>query len=158
LGVTWRVTQDELVIDLRHIAKEANTHNPTKRHVVSVVSKIYDPLGIVSPVTVQFKVLLQELHHSGVGWDEIINGELLNQWIKLISHISASQPIVIPRCYFMNEASGCKWKLVGFCDASMKAYSVVIYLQHDERMKIVASKTRVASGSFTISSSYLLRS
>ena len=82
LGVTWRVTQDELVVDLSHIAKEANTHNPTKRHIVSVISKIYNPIGLVSPVTVQFKILLQELHRSGSDWDEKINQDMLACWIK----------------------------------------------------------------------------
>uniref|UniRef100_A0A1X7TGP8 Uncharacterized protein n=1 Tax=Amphimedon queenslandica TaxID=400682 RepID=A0A1X7TGP8_AMPQE len=27
-------------------------HNPTKRQVLSIVSKIYDPIGFVSPVTI----------------------------------------------------------------------------------------------------------
>ena len=44
LGVTWRVETDELSIDLSSITEKANIQNPTKRHVVSVTSAIYDPL------------------------------------------------------------------------------------------------------------------
>ena len=40
LGVTWSVAIDELMIDLKFIAREANTLNPTKRHIVSIASKI----------------------------------------------------------------------------------------------------------------------
>ena len=36
-------------------------HTNEKRNVITTASKIYDPLGMISPVTVQFKILFQEL-------------------------------------------------------------------------------------------------
>ena len=37
------------------------TISPTKQSVVSAVSQFYDPLGILSPVIIKFKIFLQEL-------------------------------------------------------------------------------------------------
>ena len=148
LGVTWSVAIDELMIDLKFITREANTLNPTKRHIVSIASKIYDPIGLVSPITIWFKVLLQELHGARIEWDEEINGELLDRWNALISCISGSEPVTIPRHYFQLKLSKCQWRLIGFSDSSVKAYAAVVYLRCESsearQMSLVASKTRLA--------------
>ena len=145
LGVTWSVAIDELMIDLKFIAREANTLNLTKHHIVSIASKIYDPIGLVSPITIRFKVLLQELHGARIEWDEEINGELLDRWNALISCISGSEPV---RRYFQLKLSECQWRLIGFSDSSVKACAAVVYLKCEgseaRQMSLVAAKTRVA--------------
>ena len=146
LGITWNVGTDELVIDMRDIVLEANVNNPTKRHAVSVASKIYDPMGLVSPVTVRFKMFLQDLHSSKLGWDDEITGNLLHKWVELVSSVKLSEPFSIPRCYFSTTVR--EYKLCGFSDASTKAYAAVVYLQGnmetERRSVFVASKTRIA--------------
>ena len=57
LGVRWNFIHDQLVFDLTDIAQYVATLEPTKRNIVGVSAKFYDPLGLVSPVTVQFKLL-----------------------------------------------------------------------------------------------------
>ena len=70
LGVTWCRASDELLIDLGHILAVAEDMEPTKRGVISLVSKIYDPLGLISPVVIRFKILFQELCSSKIAWVE----------------------------------------------------------------------------------------
>ena len=41
---------------------------PTKRAVISLIGRIHDPLGFLSPVTVRFKILMQELWEPAAGW------------------------------------------------------------------------------------------
>jgi hypothetical protein len=148
LGLNWDIRKDELIFDLSYIAKECNTRNPTKRYIVSVTSKIYDPIGFIAPVTLQFKIFLQALHCARIDWDEPIQNELLEHWAELISHIKNAKPIIVPRCYFSIDYKKCQLKLVGFSDSSVKAYGAVIYLWYFDGettgMTIVASKTRVA--------------
>ena len=43
---------------------------PTKRNVVSMSAIFFDPLGIMSPVNVQFNIFFQTLCKSKVDWDE----------------------------------------------------------------------------------------
>jgi len=59
LGIHWDPEEDMLSYK---VCLTTNPHN-TKRQVLSDVARIFDPLGILSPVVVQFKILFQELFH-----------------------------------------------------------------------------------------------
>ena len=61
LGVIWNLESDEFVVNVEPVYNEALHMEPTKRNVVSLVSKIYDPLGFISPVVISFKLFFQEL-------------------------------------------------------------------------------------------------
>ena len=50
LGVVWDVNTDELVINVEPIVSEALDVKPTKCNSVSLVSKVYDPIGLIAPV------------------------------------------------------------------------------------------------------------
>ena len=58
---------------------------PTKRNIISLVSKIFDPLGILSPVIIPFKVFFQELCQSKVTWDEVLGEDLQKKWKDLLN-------------------------------------------------------------------------
>ena len=60
LGVQWNFVSDQFVFDLREIATLARNIEPTKRNVVSVTAKFYDPMGFLSPIITEFKIFLQE--------------------------------------------------------------------------------------------------
>ena len=121
---------------------------PTKRNIVGIATRFYDPLGFVSPITIRFKMLFQELCQNKVGWDEPLSGDLLSRWKSLASNLQGLS-ISIPRCYFNSvERSLSICSLQGFCDASTGAYAAVVYLKivagTEVSVKFVASKTRVS--------------
>ena len=57
LGVRWDVATDHIVFSLTDIAQQAREMEPTKRHIVSVVGRFYDPIGFLTPITIQFSVV-----------------------------------------------------------------------------------------------------
>ena len=62
LGVNWNTKTDTLSLSLAKLIKEINhTEKVSKRSVLSLSSKLYDPLGFVEPVTVKAKIMMQEL-------------------------------------------------------------------------------------------------
>ena len=61
LGVRWNTSTDRLCFNLEEIARVASELEPTKRHLVSIVGRFYDPMGFLSPVVIKFKMLLQAL-------------------------------------------------------------------------------------------------
>ena len=70
LGVQWDVGQDNFQLDIGDVALMIEDSEPTKRSVVSISARFFDPLGIISPVTVLFKIFCQKLCEAKVGWDE----------------------------------------------------------------------------------------
>ncbi|XP_033228930.1 uncharacterized protein LOC117180542 [Belonocnema kinseyi] len=57
LGLLWKSTTDEL----RYSVNFPKPSNVTKRTILSLVSQIFDPLGIVGPAIVRARIFLQEL-------------------------------------------------------------------------------------------------
>lgn len=149
LGIRWDTATDQLVVSLEDIALLAERLDPTKRAIVSLVGKFYDPLGLLSPVVILFKIFLQELCEAKLGWDQPLTGRLLQRWHYLSSSLRECRPFYTPRCYLdgVGEQDVC-YSLCGFCDASLKAYAAVIYLVIETpdgcHIRFVASKTRVS--------------
>ena len=125
LGVQWNVTQDDFLFNIGEVAATIEDFKPTKRNVVSATAKLFDPLGIVSPVTILFKMFAQELFKAKVSWDEPLTGSLLERWKRLLSMLRGAKPISIPRCLYRTVTQPHRSaQLVGFCDASSKAYAM----------------------------------
>lgn len=74
LGVRWDIATDQLVMRLEEIAAAAAELEATKRSIVSLVGKIYDPMGLL------FKIFLQELCEAKLDWDEPLTDGLLMKW------------------------------------------------------------------------------
>ena len=149
LGVCWNVPSDSLLFSFDGHASLAARIEPTKRNVVSVVSRFYDPIGFVTPVTIRFKVFIQTLCEATGNWDQLLVEGVLRKWQSLVAELQDGQAITIPRCYchgITTEVNS--YELCGFCDASTSAYAAVIYLVMRTTMggfrRIIASKTRVA--------------
>ena len=124
---------------------QASESIPTKRNIASTAAKFYDPMGFPSSVIVQVKLLFQELCESKTDWDDILGGDLLIKWNKLVLSLPGVQPLWVERCFFKEprDAVVC-CNRHAFCDASLKAYSTSVYLQVEVYTKFVVSKTRVA--------------
>ena len=72
LGTPWNYHNDNLVFDFTNTAALAKTVEPTERNVISTASKMYDPLGMISRITVQFKILFQERCKDKKDWDKLL--------------------------------------------------------------------------------------
>ena len=79
LGLPWHPLRDEITFDFGFL--EGNV-NPTKRQMLSMVSKIFDPLGVLSPIIVFVKCLFQQCCRRKIGWDESLPSDLTAQWVK----------------------------------------------------------------------------
>eukprot|EP00731_Ephydatia_muelleri_P024188 Em0016g459a len=149
LGVCWDTARDELLFNVKPVVDLAKKIHVTKRSVVSIAAKFYDPLGIISPITVQLKMMAQNLWQLKIGWDEPLTGEALKQWNELVVSLEGVPLISIPRWYSANsDDSVATFSLQGFCDASTRAYAAVVYLKIQSisgvEVWLLASRTRLA--------------
>ena len=58
---------DEFIFDLSELAILISNTQSTKRRIVVIAMKFYDPIGFVSPVIICFKMLFQELCTCKIG-------------------------------------------------------------------------------------------
>ncbi|XP_072394935.1 uncharacterized protein [Diabrotica undecimpunctata] len=145
LGIQWMSQQDILCFKISLTVN--SNHLFTKRQILSIISKIYDPLGLLSPVILIAKLIIQTLFRLQKPWDEIIPPELNNSWTKLYNQLPCLNKLHIPRPVL---GSGHKITSIHcFCDASMHAYASCIYVcsidpESKYHSHILCSKTKVA--------------
>ena len=69
LGVTWDVTKDIYLLTTYEIYCEGRDGIITKRRILKIVALIYDPLGIIAPIIVTFKIFFQQITQMKFSWD-----------------------------------------------------------------------------------------
>lgn len=79
LGVQWSYMDDQLQFDIGEVSQYLSECQPTKGNVVSLAARFFDPLGIMSPITINFKIFFQHLCEAKVEWDQLLTDELLLQ-------------------------------------------------------------------------------
>ena len=116
----------------------------TKRIILSLFSKIFDPLGFTSPVTIRGKILLSSLWQKKASddhWDVVVDGESSKSWISLARDLEGLSQLEFPR-YSLSEEDHAD--LYFFCDASKQGYGFVAYAVQNGKSGFVVSKTKVA--------------
>ena len=84
-GIPWNYTEDYLQIG--GINFTYVDESPTKREVLKVLTKIFDTLGLIIPVTFFGKVFLQDLWKEGTSWDESLPDILCNKWMEILQKL-----------------------------------------------------------------------
>ncbi|GFT28671.1 integrase catalytic domain-containing protein [Trichonephila clavipes] len=143
LGISWKPFEDCFVFKVSVSVK----HIYTKREVLSVIAKLYDPLGFLGPVIAKAKVFLQQLWQCKLDWDDVLPNSIANEWREFVTTLKCIEEVKINR--FIMADNNVRIVLQGFADASEAAYGAVVYLQcflHNgaAKVSILASKSRVA--------------
>ena len=84
LGSICNTETDQFTLDLTDLSKQAKLLPITKRSLLKISSKIFDPLGLLSLFTIQWKVLFRELCSGHANWDDQLTKEHLKKWNSLI--------------------------------------------------------------------------
>ena len=128
LGLRWSVEEDSFFFQFSDRRKPV-----TRRGILSTVSSIFDPLGIVSPVTLLGRVLLQKLCAVSCGWDDPLPDVLAAEWQEWMALASELDLVQLDRCIVGPPGDVLSTQLHVFADASETAYSAVAYLVREIR-------------------------
>lgn len=142
LGIYWIPHQDSLTYQV----KLSPQQRITKRTILSEIAKIFDPLGLLAPIIIKAKLLMQELWLNQISWDEEVSPETADKWGKFQQELQIVENITIPR--WINYKHDGHIELHGFCDASEKAYGAAIYIKTTQdgstNVVLLTAKSKVA--------------
>lgn len=143
LGIEWVPHWDSLSIAV----PKSKDIKLTKRNILSVLAQIYDPIGILAPTTIIAKIMMQDIWKLKLDWDSVLPEELQKTWTEFYHNIPYLQNLSIYRYYFTDVPS--EIYLLGFSDASQKAYGACLYLRatypnRTPSCALVIAKTKVA--------------
>ncbi|XP_058837502.1 uncharacterized protein LOC131693593 [Topomyia yanbarensis] len=152
LGLKWNLQTDEFVftLDFPELKESLRSGEmiPTKRELLKFMMSIFDPLNVLSPITIHLKIIFQELWRMQVGWDDQLPDGLVPKWNEWLAETVKLQEVRVPRYYFPGLPSFSSVELHAFCDASDKAFASVVYLVHrcggKTYIAFVLAKSRVA--------------
>ena len=79
LGMEWETEEDVIKFQLYSLENDEET---SKRSCLSTICKFYDPVGLLTPVTVTAKIILRKIWGflPKVGWDYSPLTELQKVW------------------------------------------------------------------------------
>jgi hypothetical protein len=82
LGLRWNSKVDTLKLQEKRPLTDPNENvvSITKRDLLRASSKIYDPLGLITPITIRAKIFLQELWELKYAWDEPLPKPLIEKF------------------------------------------------------------------------------
>ncbi|XP_011699812.1 PREDICTED: uncharacterized protein LOC105457069 [Wasmannia auropunctata] len=112
-----------------------------------IVSQIFDPLGLLGPIIITAKIMIQQLWKTQIGWDESLPLELQEKWSHYTKDLQELGKISIPRKIVVNKSV--RREIHGFCDASERAYGACVYMRSVKangaiEVHLICSKSRVA--------------
>ena len=144
LGLNWDITRDAFILRFNWLVNLAYDLQWTKRSVLRVVPKLYDPLGFISPLFITVKMLFLGMCKLKTDRDESLCGELNFKYTSWLSDLMKVQSISIDNV----RDQVTSLQIHGFGDSSEVAYAATVYLRIETTKgistQLIMSKTRVA--------------
>ncbi|KAG1672966.1 snRNA-activating protein complex subunit 3 [Nymphon striatum] len=131
LGMSWDSVSDCFTfvgVDLPDI----EVVRYTKRVVLSLIARVFDPLGLVLPFTVTAKFLFQDIWRLGLNWDDDLPSECQESFKRWLIELHTLQEVSVPRQYLQGNWSDISvaLELHAFGDASLKGYGACVYIRY----------------------------
>uniref|UniRef100_A0A6P7HGW5 Uncharacterized protein LOC114348569 n=1 Tax=Diabrotica virgifera virgifera TaxID=50390 RepID=A0A6P7HGW5_DIAVI len=122
LGLEWDASSDTFAFKVQVLDSSC-----TKRHLLSNLAKIFDPLGFLSPITFLIKHLIQRIWTQKIGWDDAPSKEIIRLWKKYIDDVAYLSKLNLPRRLLIDDIL--RLEVHCFGDASEKGYCAVLYFR-----------------------------
>ncbi|XP_047543174.1 uncharacterized protein LOC125075505 [Vanessa atalanta] len=149
--ILWRSNPDAPIESYRlNTVTYGTTSAPflsiTKRGILSIISQIFDPLGLLSATIISVKIILQKLWLLKIDWDTELPHDVSNEFNKFLNSLNELCNIRIPRHTFAR--SHIRSELHIFTDASQVAYGACAYVrtftQEGVTIRLLCAKGKVA--------------
>ncbi|KAL3076742.1 hypothetical protein niasHT_038638 [Heterodera trifolii] len=120
LGIRWKPKHNRLIFKLPIFEG-----NITKRTILSQIAKVYDPLGLMSPVLLPAKLILQ-VQNLNPKWDDELPANISKDWLKLMAQwLDRGEAITIEFPRHIQAIDSVEFHC--FCDASKYGMGIAVY-------------------------------
>ena len=140
LGLLWDTSNDTLSFQAKQFDSPADSL--TKRTVLSIASQLFDPLGLVLPVTIVARLFIAELWDEKIGWDQPLPPPKFNVWQNIEKELNAVSLLQFSR--WIDFTSCEPVYLHVFTDASKSVIGAVAYLCQGKKSVLIGSKSKLA--------------
>jgi hypothetical protein len=76
LGLLWNPKTGNLQVRSSLNQRQPTDFESTKRKVLAITASIFDPLGLLSPAVIAYKIFLQKLWQDKLQWDGLLPAHL----------------------------------------------------------------------------------
>ncbi|KAJ8977613.1 hypothetical protein NQ317_010233 [Molorchus minor] len=121
LGILWNAQADTIQYAIKNVNLPSKV---TKRYILSVTAQIFDPLGLLGPVVIVAKIILQLLWQEKISWAEPLPNNILKKWNAFCTDLPLLNELTIPRHIGILHANN--FELHAFADASQIAYGACL--------------------------------
>ena len=124
----------------------------TKRGILGNLAQIYDPLGIVSPITLEGKLIYREACNQKIAWDTPLPEKIATMWKTWEGDLP--EFVSTQRSLASYQEPIEKVKIHAFGDASGKGISAAVYTvvtqESGTTQGLITAKSRIAKQGLTI--------
>lgn len=127
LGLNWDLMSDTFTFRVTAAEKPY-----TRRGILSVINSLYDPLGLVAPVTIRGKMILRKIVTDSSDWDSPLPEQYRSEWESQNTELQYLEEVNIRRTYIEHDASlskAVRREIHVYSDASEDAIAAVAYLK-----------------------------
>ena len=146
LGMEWDTEADVIKFESRKF--DRSRRETTKRQCLSTVYSIYDPVGLLTPVTVAAKIILRKVWAARphIDWDDPLPTEIQRDWDSFRESLDQIRNLTFKRS--IKPSDGEVPVLIFFSDGSQEAYGVAAYIRWKTSggyvSNLLAAKSRIA--------------
>ena len=80
LGVQWNTIED--CLNFNFTEKMDKDKMDTKRTFLQQAARVFDPCGLIAPITATVKILFQQVWLLKMTWDDVLPAEIQTKWNK----------------------------------------------------------------------------
>ena len=122
----------------------------TRRILVGKVAGVYDPLGLMVPITAKYKLNLHDICKLKLDWDDPVPPEYLDLWCRNIEEIQTLSGYYFSRSVVPSDAASTEINYVISCDASKEICISVVHSRILRKcgkyhVQVLAAKSKIVT-------------
>ena len=126
LGVGYDFERDVMFLK---VGKKLDREINTKRELLSWISAMFDPLGIIAPYVLKGRLFFQRVNETGIDWNDKVPENILKPFNRYKATIDLLKGVEIPRWTSVLGLEDSVNELLICADASAVGYGIVCYVR-----------------------------